>query len=118
MVLQTHVTADGATTCRRDWRRLMEREGVDVWLPQTATPEQTTWFRETRVPVRSIVFELDETLGHDSILKLEASAFTSSTDLLATSTRTLEVCTANLPGLVGDDLVENSGKQFAAATRI
>ncbi len=93
---------------RRDWRRLMEREGVNVVIPQPATPEQTAWLRATRIPVRSIEFDWDETLAHDAALKLEASTFTTSTDLLVPSTRSLEVCAAAPPdSLNGNHAAEN-----------
>ena len=62
-------------------------------LPQAATPEQAAWLCATRIRLRSITFVEDETLREDPSAQelTAAAAFTTSLDMLAASTHTLEV---------------------------
>ena len=71
----------------------MDYEAVDMELPQAATLEQTTWLRATRIHLRSIRFVEDESLREDDPAqeRTAAAAFTTSLDMLAASTHTLEV---------------------------
>ena len=71
----------------------MEREAVDVELPQAATPQQTAWLQTTRIRLRSIAFADDITLRCNVSARqlTAAAAFTTSLDMLSASTQTLEV---------------------------
>ena len=82
------------TVVCRDWRAVMTREAIDIFLPERATPEQSIWLSETRVPVRSISFPSHQDSPDDVGLneaQLTSTMFIKSTDILAASTRTLEV---------------------------
>ncbi len=73
----------------------MRQEPVDVVLRCAATSAQCEWLETTRVPLRIIKFaELKERLTgrvSHSAPELVAVMLTVSTDILASSARTLEV---------------------------
>ncbi len=71
----------------------MGREAVELELPQPASPQQLAWLHVTRIRVRSITFTVEDGLSSRDVsaMWMEAALFTTSTDMLAASTDTLEV---------------------------
>ena len=81
-----------APPCRA-WREVMRWEAIDLELPHRATPEHSTWLSRTRVQVRSIRFPLSGISVFDRAMGPHPTSATLTllTDVLASSTRTLEV---------------------------
>ena len=83
------------STCGRDWREVMRQEPVDVVFGSAATPAQCEWLRTTLVPLRIIKFAEPKERLSRSVLhsppELVAVELTISTDMLASSARTLKV---------------------------
>jgi len=72
---------------------MISREAVDLELPQRASADQEAWLEMTRISVRSIRFASCGAALHDRRAgpRLSSEALATSTDMLAASTRTLEV---------------------------
>ena len=73
---------------------MMSREAVDLELPQRASADQEAWLEATRIAVRSIRFASCGAALHERRAgpQLTSEALATSTDMLAASTHTLEVC--------------------------
>ena len=80
---------------RRDWREIMEREGVDLVLPCQTTWQQSAWLCTTRIPLRRLHFPTaDATVGSAlprNTAERTAARLTAATDVLPTSLQSLEV---------------------------
>ena len=76
---------------------MIERETIAVALPHRATAEQSAWLSSR--PLYSVTFAAAAMHDGYRLLEYMAATFATSPDMLAASTRTLEVRAATLTPL-------------------